>query len=857
MTTPSPDPDETARAENTAVKPVAPPRAHAVQFAPGTIIAGRYRISGILGSGGMGEVYRADDTKLDQPVALKFLPARLARDPMLLGRLHDEVRLGRQIAHPNVCRIYDIVEWENAHFVAMEYVDGEDLSRLLRRIGRLPSDKAVDIARGIAAGLMGAHAKGILHRDLKPANVMLDSRGDARITDFGLALSASEEREGEIAGTPAYMAPEQLHGRPATVQSDLYSLGLLMYELFTGKRAHAGKTFPDRLREVDSQITIPSEHIRDIDPAVERIILRCLSSDPPMRPRSAREVIAALPGGDPLAAALAAGETPSPKLVAAAGTEGSLSRRVAWSMLAAIAVLLVAQFALARMVSLSNYLSLDRSPEVLRQRGREILNELGIPVRSTPLAYFHLRSEYFAWLLYSPRPDRWEALRKGPATFVYVMKYGFTPSESPPKEPRPLPAMGAAPGKTWMSVDPQGRLTDLIAAPEAPVTPRPLDWRPLLAATGVDVRSLRAIPPRLLPAVPFDARAAWSGTYSGDATPIRVEAAAWQGRPAFLRVTGEWDEVKDPLARVAFSGGKHLFWVIVPWVVLVGALPLAWRNLRLRRGDRQGALRFAIVLFAINFAAGALTSQYADGLEGFLDGIWEEAFVPAAARAVILYVLYIALEPFARKKWPEQLISWTRLLSGRVRDPMVGRDVLIGVAAGLLHAVISHSGRILVSRLSGDQIVPLFYPGHHLLGFRYLLGSILGWLTTSVDLATTAIMILVLLTIVLRKRALAAGALFLYVLTNYMLNVGGQHELIPVYVAVAALETFVIVRYGLIAFATAFATFFVVFFASAETSSWIAGLAMIHVAIIVALTLWAFRVSLGGQTPWHPDLLDD
>jgi len=328
MTTPSPDPDGTPRVE-TDLKPTAPRRSHAVQFAPGTIIAGRYRISGILGSGGMGEVYRADDTKLDQPVALKFLPARLARDSILLGRLHDEVRLGRQIAHPNVCRIYDIVEWENAHFVAMEYVDGEDLSRLLRRIGRLPSDKAIDTARGIAAGLLAAHAKGILHRDLKPANVMLDSRGDARITDFGLALSASDEQGGEIAGTPAYMAPEQLQGAPATVQSDLYALGLLMYELFTGKRAHAGTTFPDRLRESSSRITTPSEHIHDIDPAVERIILRCLSRDPAERPRSAREVIAALPGGDPLAAALAAGETPSPKLVAAAGTEGSLSRRAA------------------------------------------------------------------------------------------------------------------------------------------------------------------------------------------------------------------------------------------------------------------------------------------------------------------------------------------------------------------------------------------------------------------------------------------------------------------------------------------------------------------------------------------------
>src|SRR5688572_25871195 len=300
------------------------------QFTPGTIIAGRYRIAGILGSGGMGEVYRADDIKLDQAVALKFLPARLAGDPRLLSRLHDEVRLGRQITHPNVCRIYDIAEADGAHFVAMELVDGEDLSRLLRRIGRLAHDKAVDIARGIAAGLMAAHAKGILHRHLQPANIMIDSRGDARIMDFGLALSDDEDDK-KIAGTPAYMAPEQLQGEPATVQSDLYSLGLVMYELFSGKAAHAARTLRERVRDAASEITTPSSIIRDLDPAVERIILRCLSGDSAQRPRSAREVIHALPGGDPLAAAMAAGETPSPRVVAAAGSEGSLRPRTAWA----------------------------------------------------------------------------------------------------------------------------------------------------------------------------------------------------------------------------------------------------------------------------------------------------------------------------------------------------------------------------------------------------------------------------------------------------------------------------------------------------------------------------------------------
>lgn len=233
--------DPTWRAPDTTPHPRLP----YAQFAPGSLVAGRYRIVSLLGSGGMGEVYRADDMKLGQQVALKFLPAAFAHDLAQLDLLHEEVRLGRQVAHPNVCRVYDIGEWDGAHFVAMEYVDGEDLARLLQRIGRLSHDKAVEIARGLAAGLAAAHAKGILHRDLKPANIMIDGRGEPRITDFGLAMTSEESAGSKIvAGTPAYMAPEQLEGKPASVQSDLYALGLILYETFTGRRARIGRTVP-------------------------------------------------------------------------------------------------------------------------------------------------------------------------------------------------------------------------------------------------------------------------------------------------------------------------------------------------------------------------------------------------------------------------------------------------------------------------------------------------------------------------------------------------------------------------------------------------------------------------------------
>ena len=180
------------------------------RFPAGTTLAGRYRILGLLGRGGMGEVYRALDLILNQPVALKFLSQAAHTGEAALARFRNEVRIARQVSHPNVCRVYDIGVIEGLHFLSMEYVDGEDLASLLRRIGHLPSDKALEFTRRICAGLAAAHERGVLHRDLKPANIMIDGRGKVRITDFGLAALAAEVRPGDIrSGTPAYMSPEQ------------------------------------------------------------------------------------------------------------------------------------------------------------------------------------------------------------------------------------------------------------------------------------------------------------------------------------------------------------------------------------------------------------------------------------------------------------------------------------------------------------------------------------------------------------------------------------------------------------------------------------------------------------------------
>ena len=211
----------------------------------------------------MGEVYKAEDLKLHQLAALKFLPEVLSSDGSMVARFHREVRTARQITHSNVCRVHDIgqiaVGSGILHFISMEYIDGEDLATLLRRIGHLPAQKGMELARQICSGLSAAHEMGVVHRDLKPANIMLDGRGRARITDFGLSGLADEFGRDEQSGTPAYMAPEQLNGSPANPQTDMYALGLVLYEVFTGKRPFQGRNVAELIDQHRSEHS-PGRH---------------------------------------------------------------------------------------------------------------------------------------------------------------------------------------------------------------------------------------------------------------------------------------------------------------------------------------------------------------------------------------------------------------------------------------------------------------------------------------------------------------------------------------------------------------------------------------------------------------------
>lgn len=638
---------------------------HHGRFLPGTKVADRYRIVSLLGKGGMGEVYRADDLKLGHTVALKFLPRDLAGDPQRLEYFHNEVRLTRQISHPNVCRVYDIGEIDGQHFLSMEYIDGEDLKILLRRIGRLPSDKGVQIAQQLCAGLAAAHDRGVLHRDLKPANIMIDGRGQVRITDFGLAKLADDGAEGEIAGTPAYMAPEQLTRGEATIQSDLYSLGLILYELFTGMVVHQTNSIPELIRaHAESSLSQPSQRVKDIDPTVERVILRCLEKDPADRPKSTQVVALALPGGDPLAAALAAGETPSPEMVAAAGGSVGLSFPVGSSLFAAVFLMLAAIPFIAAVRDDFHLKKIEKKPDAFEQDARDLIAELGYPTSDvTSVHGFQLdgSKEFFEyWYRQSPDPLV--------PTIPHLMSRPFTwrvTSQNPPL---------INPGMIRVRFDPTGRLIEFFAVPslQAKVNSEQEDWRTTFSAvSGFEYGDLNDEnvyePPAEFPASLY-ADNVW--TKNGQF----VVATRRDQIVYFRNLNFGPDPGDNPTWRAYFA---HFIQILL----IFAAGLLALRHVRRGRADIKGALHISLYFFAIDMILWAIGVHH-DGSPQRELSLALNFLVRSLGYALRIWLYYVALEPLIRRFWPDMLISWSRLLSGRFRNEQVGRDILIGCLWG-------------------------------------------------------------------------------------------------------------------------------------------------------------------------------
>jgi serine/threonine-protein kinase len=831
------------------------------RFLPGTLLGDRYRIVSLVGAGGMGEVYRASDLRLGQPVALKFLPEEAASDPKTLARFHNEVRIARQVAHPNVCRVYDIGEVEGHPYISMEYVDGEDLHSLLRRIGRLPADKAVEIARKLCAGLAAAHDKGVLHRDLKPANIMIDGRGHVLITDFGLAgimgqIEGVETRN----GTPGYMAPEQLSGKEVSAQSDIYALGVVLYEMFTGKRPFQASTRAELLRlEEEGHPANPRSIVKDIDPAVENVTLRCLDPDPRNRPSSALAVLGALPGGDPLAAALAAGETPSPEMVAAAGEKVGLKPRVALAWLAGTIAGIVMLAFIVQRTDLLAKIPFDNSPEVLAGKAREILAQLGYTDRGASTAYgFQYRFDPIRYLIRSGAGSLPERLAKGrPATMRFW--YRSSPVSLAPHETldvirvTPDDPPNQVPGMREVILDPQGRLLALEAAsprfsnskPSAPQVP---NWNALFQAAGLDPARFHPVDPQWIPRVAADVRAAWSGSYpEAPDIPIRIEAASFQGEPVYFEDFGPWS--CPPTPAQAAGGQKptgEVVYIVLQLIVIFGSIPFARYNLRQGRGDTRGALRLGLFATAVGLAAWLIGGAHVGDVQE------TDLFFRAAMRAVLGGVLvavnYVSFEPFVRRRWPQTLISWSRLLGGNFRDPLVGKDVLIGVGIGVALQMIQAVGGFLYDVLKIPAVRTIIRESV-LVGGRSMIGESLFVFVDALYKALGILFLIFLARTVLRKQWLAAGLVTVALAGIIAANITILYIGWPVNLIFFGVMVLTLMRFGLLSLVVAL--FFSVFLSSfpmgTDFTVWYVGEIVFTILIVLAPAVFAFRTALAGQ----------
>jgi serine/threonine-protein kinase len=846
------------------------------RFQPGTIFDERYRIIGRLGKGGMGEVYRADDLKLGQPVALKFLPPDVDSDPARLTQLHTEVRMARQVSHPNVCRVYDIGEFEGHTYLSMEYVDGEDLASLIRRVGRFPQDRGVELARQICAGLAAAHDRGVIHRDLKPANVMLDGSGRIRITDFGLAGVAGETLR---SGTPAYMAPEQLAGGEVTARSDIYALGLVLYELFTGRRALEGRSLAEMIakREQDG-ISAPSTIVRDLDPAVDRAILRCVEADPAQRPASALAVAAALPGGDPLAAALAAGETPSPEMVAAAGTTSAL--RPAGAMLGlGIALAAIAGWAvLSDRLLVTSVVPLPKPPILLVERAKEILISIG-HAPGLDSAYGIMPANFLGYARERPDLATRERLASGnPAALHFWYRGSPAPMIPPDAESRvttDTPTFNIS-GMSLVVIDPEGRLLRLSVIPPQVDPPPPqigsgatgpetkaaqVNWKALFDAAGLDMMAFTSTAPEWTPPLYADTRAAWTGPLPNvPGETLRIEAAAYRGKPVYFHQIARWTTPTRMPAAVAERSRVQWSSALVQLVVLsmfIAAGLIARYNIRKGRGDRRGAFKLAAIISLAAVGVWLLDSKHvADPgreMSRFFVGqpLWA---------AGLLWLIYLALEPYVRRFWPTTLVSWSRLMAGQWRDPLVGRDILFGAALGAVMTVIGLSTDA-ISLALGYPLPPLVPELRQLYGTHVVIARTLNQVFNALLNALFAVYGMVLLKMfVKRERVAVALAIVLALLLATRGVFDGGSAIVNGAAAFLMISIIVLTidRLGLVATVMLFLTNMTMSSAvvTLDSSKWFFGNSILLIALPAALAMYGFYVSRGGEPLFGRRVLD-
>ncbi len=590
---------------------------------------------------------------------------------------------------------------------------------------------------------------------------------------------------------------------------------------------------------------------REVDPAIERAILRCLAHDPRQRPGSAKGLALALPRGDPLAAAIAAGETPSPELVANSEQTEGLSPRAAAAVYAAVIAGIVAVVLLSQSASLFSRTPSEYSPEALAAIARDHAHRFGYPQRPGDSAMgLEGDGDYLSYTRAHPNAQRFATLlsagRPAPIIFWYRQAPGLLdPGAEQSWTTMERPASDQT-GMYRIRLDLQGRVLFFDAVPREVDSDSPwtgsVDWQPLFAAAALDPSRFQPAAPRWTPATACDLRAAWTGVWpEAPDIPIRVEAAAWRGKAVSFRIVQPWTKSGRDIVPPTNWGG--LLWMIVIWVVLFPAASFfAWRNLQANRGDRAGAVRFGALLLLIgvpgDFLLYSHTSGFAEAVR--LRNQFAADFFFSTGAAVV----YLAIEPYVRRRDPRLLISWTRLLKGQWRDPLLAANILAGLAAGLFISAVDTAAILLKLRIG---VAPNLFDMPPLLSARQFFSQTILEAPTGAAYWTLILVFeFFLLRLLLRRGVLAAaGVVLLYTALDW-----GTYPLIdaPNTLLFAIVVVFVILRFGIPAGAACLlANYRPWGVLTLDTSRWYFPYSLLWILFVLALATVAFRFSLGSR----------
>ncbi|CAN5770527.1 hypothetical protein BH24ACI5_BH24ACI5_13430 [soil metagenome] len=634
----------------------------------------------------------------------------------------------------------------------------------------------------------------------------------------------------------------------------------MLYEVFTGHRAFPADSAAGYLEAHQrSAPPSPSTHIRTLDPGIERVVLRCLEKDPALRPASALEVAAALPGADPLRAALAAGETPSPEMVAAAGQQIRMRPAIAAGALAALALSLLALLVISPQIGVFTLAGLEDPPQVLARKARDISAAVGYPGRPADTwMQLHLDPAYLDHVAASLSADTWDTLagrRPSPARVSYrespvplrswrTNGGGRVTLADPP---------ATVPGMIALELDGAGRLRRFDAVPlvtaDASAESAAFDPGLLFKLAGLEPSDFGRAEPSVTP-VAYGEHSAWTGTYPGQPTPpIRLDMSVADGRLLHFSISEPWTRAE--VVRTAGDRGQAIFVTALLSSVLIGAAWLAWGNIRRGRGDRRGAFRLAAFIACVSLLAWLLRADHVPTIEERL--VLAQALKDALLQAAFIWLLYLALEPYVRRRWPETLIAWSRLLEGKVRDPLVARDLLLGLVAGVaLQALTRMAGlldRDAAVRFAGDvAVAPLSS-----------LGDYVGWIVDSllfVEIAMGLFFLMVIARVILRREWLAAVALLLLVAVPGFLQ---QQPLVALGVTLLYVGVMyaLAIRVGLVALAASMCTGHVLSVPlTADPDAWFAGYSYALAGLLLAVGTAAFYVAKAGQPLVRTELLE-